>query len=315
MRFPVLFLGALLILAVNAYPWGGEGHRAIAWAVRTQLSPEARAKIEKILGNDDLAAEAGWLDDVRIARRRHSGPLKDDPEAQEFNNRFSKNDVWHYIDLPVGSATYAESSPLASKDDIVHAIDHAIDVLEGRASDLTERQALRVLIHLVGDAHQPLHAAAGYYDLSDSAHPKLVSDPAIAATKPHDRGGNQLFYDGALQLHALWDDVMVMDLIRATPHQSLASQLRAEADNQNWMTPGDYHHWAEKWIEDSAAQAVEVYRGIVFGAATIGPKDTIERIEITLPEGYVEKQLPRAKTQLAKAAAHLAQLLNSIRFQ
>jgi hypothetical protein len=45
------------------------------------------------------------------------------------------------------------------------------------------------------------------------------------------------------------------------------------------------------------------------------PRGTIARIEVTLPDGYVEKQLPRAKTQLAKAAAHLSQLLNSIRFQ
>jgi hypothetical protein len=151
--------------------------------------------------------------------------------------------------------------------------------------------------------------------VSDPARPKIVSDPAVAATKPHDRGGNQLFYDGPLQLHALWDDVMVTDLIHAAPNQPLAAQLRAEGDGEKWITPGDYHHWAEKWIEDSSAQAIEVYRGIVFGAATIDPKGTIARIEITLPDGYVEKQLPRAKTQLAKAAVHLAQLLNSIRFQ
>jgi hypothetical protein len=315
MRFPILFLAALLVFTVNAYPWGGDGHRAIAEAARTQLSPEARAKIEKILGNDDLAAVAGWLDDVRIARRRHTGPLRDDPEAAEFNARFPANDVWHYIDLPVGTTTYAESGPFASKNDIVHAIHHAIDVLEGHASDLTQRQALRVLVHLVGDAHQPLHSAAGYYDVSDRAHPKLVSDPAIAATKPHDRGGNQLFYDGPLQLHALWDDVMVTDLIHTSPNRPLAAQLLAEGNGQKWQTPGDYHQWAEKWIEDSASQAVEVYRGIVIGPATMDPRGTIARIEVTLPDGYVEKQLPRAKTQLAKAAAHLSQLLNSIRFQ
>jgi hypothetical protein len=95
MKFPFVFLGALLVFTANAYPWGGDGHRAIAEAARTQLSPETRAKVEKILGNDDLAAVAGWLDDVRIARRRHTGPLKDDPEAQEFNARFPANDVWH----------------------------------------------------------------------------------------------------------------------------------------------------------------------------------------------------------------------------
>jgi hypothetical protein len=310
---PVLFLW---LLTSTGYPWGGEGHRAIAQAAELQgLDPAVTAKIEKILGNRDLSAIAGWLDDVRLARKRHVGPLKDDPEAAEFNARFPSNEVWHYVDLPVGSVTYSVSSPFASADDIVHALHHAIDVLEGKASDLTERPALRVLVHLVGDAHMPLHSAAGYFDVSDPAHPRLISDPALVATKPHDRGGNALFYDRALQLHALWDNELVVDLIRLTPHQPLASALHAESDAGNWLTPGDYHQWAERWIEDSAGQAIEVYRGLTFGPAILKPDGSIERIDVTLPEGYVEKQLPRAKIQLAKAAVHLAQLLNRIHFK
>ena len=312
----LLCLCLLLALNVPGYSWGGNGHRAIAEAARGMLTkPETAAKIAKILGDDHLAAIAGWLDDVRLARKHHSGPLKDDPETQEFNARFPANEVWHYVDLPVGTTVYAESSPFASKDDIVHAIHHAIDVLEGRASDLTDRQALRVLVHLVGDAHQPLHCAAGYFDVSDRAHPKLVSDPAIAASKPQDRGGNQLFYSGPLQLHALWDNEIVEDLIHVSPAQSLAAQLADDAARQPWLTPGDYHQWAEKWVEDSAAQANEVYRDITFGPATMRSNGNIDRLEITLPEGYVEKQMPRARIQMAKAAAHLAQLLDRIRFK
>jgi hypothetical protein len=62
-------------------------------------------------------------------------------------------------------------------------------------------------------------------------------------------------------------------------------------------------------------EAVEVYRGITYGPATMKPDGSIDRIEITLPDRFWDQQLPRAKSQLAKAAVHLAQLLNSIRFR
>lgn len=312
---PLLLVCVLWFIAPQAYPWGGDGHRAIAEAARGMLTPEARAKIEKILGNDDLAAIAGWLDDVRLAKKHRSGPLKDDPEAKEFNARFPMNEVWHYVDLPVGFTKYSETALSASNDDIVHAIHHAIDVLEGKVSDMTHQQALRVLVHLVGDAHQPLHSAAGYFDCSDPQHPKLVSDPEIARSKPHDRGGNQLFYTNLLQLHALWDNEIVKELARAVPDRPLAQQVAEEAKKQYWHSIDDYHYWPQIWIEDSAMQAIEVYRGITFGQATMRADGTIDRIEITLPNQFSERQLPMAKVQMAKAALHLASLLNSIRLK
>jgi hypothetical protein len=297
------------------YPWGGDGHRAIAEAARGMLTPEARAKVEKILGNDDLAATAGWLDDVRLAKKHHSGPLKDDPEAKAFNAKFPMNEVWHYVDLPVGSTVYSDTAPSASKDDIVHAVHHAIDVLEGKDADMTDQQALRVLVHLVGDAHQPCHAAAGYFDCSDPSQPKLIGDPEIARTKPNDRGGNQLFFSESLQLHRFWDDTIVKDLTAAEPNQPLTQQLAALSTSQKWGMSGDYHDWAKKWIEDSATQAIEVYRGMAFGPATMKPDGTIDRIEITLPDQFWERQMQMAKVQFAKAAYHLAQLLNRIQFK
>ena len=52
---------------------------------------------------------------------------------------------------------------------------------------------MRVLVHMVGDVHQPLHVAYGYYDVTDLVHPKLITNPALAVGKPNDRGGNPLF--------------------------------------------------------------------------------------------------------------------------
>jgi hypothetical protein len=305
---------ALLLAVTRAYSWGGNGHRAITEAAAGMLTPKAKASVVKILGNEDLASIATWLDDVRLAKKHHSGPLKEDAEAKEFK-RFPLNEVWHYVDLPVGSMVYSEAAPSVSPNDIVHAIHHAVNVLEGRMSDMTDLQALKVLVHLVGDAHQPLHSVAGYFDCSDPAHPKLISDPVIARTKSNDRGGNQLFFGKSLQLHRFWEDTIVKDLAARTPERPLAQGLAAFGANENWKTSGDYHPWAERWIEDSASQATEVYRGLVFGSATVKADGSIDRIEIILPDQFWERQMRLAKVQMAKAVIHLADLLNNIQFK
>lgn len=98
---------------------------------------------------------------------------------------------------------YAPDGPFSSPDDVVNAIGAAVDVLEGKSQQFTKAQALRILVHLVADVHQPLHSVAGYFDCTDPTDPKLIGDPTLAQKLPHDRGGNQLFYTKTLELHAL----------------------------------------------------------------------------------------------------------------
>lgn len=315
MRRFLLHLCLVLLAAPSAYPWGSEGHEAIAEVAQGLLTGLARAKVDGIIGKDRMPAVATWLDDVRNAKKHFVGPLKNDPEAKDFNTKFPDNDEWHYVDLPVGLTTYSESLPFASKNDIVHAINHCVDVLEGRAGDMTPAQAMRCLIHLVGDVHQPLHTVSGYYDLRALTKPKLIAAAGAAVGKPSDRGGNQLFYTKTLELHAYWDKKMPQKVQRERPNETLARQIGSISVAQKWLTPGDYHQWAAKWVGDSATEAIELYKPIRFGLATLNEDKSLARIEIDLPETYDELQTARAKTQLAKAACHLAQLLNAIRYK
>ncbi len=315
MRIFLPLLCLVLVAAPRAYPWAAEGHVAIAEVAQGMLTPEVKAKTDAILGKDGLPTVASWLDDVRNALRHSVGPLKNDPEARAFNANFPENGEWHYVNLPVGVSVYSETSPFASKNDIVHAINHCVDVLEGRAADLNPVQALRTLIHLVGDAHQPMHTIAGYYDLGDLAHPKLIADGTAAVGRPDDRGANQLFYGKSLELHAYWDKKMPQKVQRAQPKETLAHQVATGLTVQTWATAGDYHQWAAKWVGESAGEAINAYKGIQFGQATLNEDKTIARIEITLPDRYDEIQTARAKIQLAKGACHLAQLLNAIRYK
>jgi hypothetical protein len=180
---------------------------------------------------------------------------------------------------------------------------------------MTDAQAMCVLVHLVGDVHQPLHTVSGYFDVSDDPNPKLITDAKAALGKPNDRGGNQLFYTKTLELHAYWDTKMPLKVQRERHAETLAQILASESTVQKWLTAGDYHAWPEKWTSDSAVEAVALYEGIYFGQTTLGAGGTIERIEVTLPDDYDKIHTSRARTQLAKAAVHLAQLLNCIKFK
>jgi hypothetical protein len=166
----IAVFAAALAAAGSAYPWGAEGHRTVADLARVQLTPPTRAAVIRILGSDDLASVAVWADDLRSVMR-HQGPLANDPEAHAFIAKFPRNGSWHYVDLPLGMA-YADDSPFASPDDVVHAIRRCVAVLEGRSNEMSPLIALRLLVHFVGDIHQPLHAGNGYYDLSDPAAPR-----------------------------------------------------------------------------------------------------------------------------------------------
>src|SRR6266567_4509318 len=77
----------------------------------------------------------------------------------------------------------------------------------------------------------------------------------------------------------------------------------------------DYHNWPALWTEDSAAEANGVYKGVTFHSAVFKANDVPKEITITLPKNYDPQQTPRVTRQLAKAAYHLAELLNQIKWQ
>jgi hypothetical protein len=215
--------------------------------------------------------------------------------------------------LPLGAEDYREVVAFTSVNDVVHAIKRCVAVLESAEShpdDFTKPQALRLLIHFVGDIHQPLHCGTGFYDLSNLSHPVLITDPRLCRGKPNDRGGNDLFFgtDPNQELHALWDDTLVFAIRNSNDYRSLADWL--ESNHSVNPTGGNYHSWPERWAIDSVQQARKAYRNIEFDPATIDGQRL--RITVQLAATYVGTNQAVAAEQLAKAGMHLAQLLNSI---
>ena len=128
-------IGIILSLAsaAPAYPWGAEGHRALAIVAAEHLSADARSHVAKILGNDDLASISVWMDDLRSAFF-HTGPLGSDPEALRFNASSRRTAQWHYVDIPLGAKAYELDGAFSNPHDVVHMAEEAVASSKGAAT-------------------------------------------------------------------------------------------------------------------------------------------------------------------------------------
>jgi len=207
---------------------------------------------------------------------------------------------------------------LARIEAVVNMINGCVTVLEGGEFEgLTQKEALRFLVHLIGDVHQPLHTVAGYYDVSDPQHPKLITNfTAITSDTPSDGGGNALDY-GPGELHACWDKVLVSDIFATNDPVALAANIMVGVSADSYRTAGKPASWAAKWASDSMKQAIGAYADVEFGMATFDQHGDLTKIDVTLKPStatYRAKNAQVVKEQLRKGGIHLAQLLNAIQW-
>lgn len=263
-----------LLWVTEALGFGVLGHEGVAEVVQGNLEPSAQQALAKILGTGatlpphTLAQASIWPDQIRA--RKQYGTVPDEwsqselHEADAFNAAHKKNDLWHFVNLPIAAPEYP-SAKFERPDDIVHQINLCIEILE-RPDDTqgwTKAQAVRWLIHLVEDIHQPLHVTSGYYKSSASklVAPKLIVDPDRADDPGvlGDRGGNGLLFGSAKEnnLHALWDVCLVQKASGATSCNSArptSAQIKAFSTKvASWVKAsgaaafkpiGDHHTWA-----------------------------------------------------------------------
>jgi hypothetical protein len=312
-----------MVCSQKTLAWTQEGHAAVAAIAEHLISPTTQAKVQELLaqgGDKDLVSIASWADQVIIASH-DEGPLRGNQEAIEFNQKFPKSGMWHFVNLPLGATSYDQVRNFLTPNDIIHAISRCIQVLESSTAEpdtFTKVQALRLLVHFVGDIHQPLHCGTGFYSFPERSTPQLITDPAAAFDKPNDRGGNLLFYgpNAIDQLHALWDSVLVEKIDDSIDYRVLAEFLTKNSlPKEMAKTPGDYHKWAEVWAIESVQTAVLAYRGIMFGAPEFDTSQHLVGIKITLPTNYLEANKGYAARQLSLAGVRLAQLLDSLQWR
>ncbi len=132
----VLIAISTLVSFENALAWGSIGHRIIGQVADKHLTPKAALRISQIIGTNSLGDVATWMDDVRGTK-----------EGQAMAD-------WHFqrVEACGGKPGECHHNKCAGP-----KIDEQIDAL--RSNNGNQKKAMRVLVHLVGDVHQPLHAA------------------------------------------------------------------------------------------------------------------------------------------------------------
>lgn len=318
-RFVESLVGSLVIVSASfgfvpsAQAWGCKGHQVIALIAERRLNPHARTVVAQILGDapispdlrrfcgdsglDAFADSSTWADDERTVR----------PETAD----------WHFIDIPRG-VTKGDLEQYCPPDGCVtRAILDELAVLrDAKASSQARGDALRFLIHFVGDLHQPLHATTNN-DLGGNCVPVAFfgsapqeTDPARESYRPN--------------LHGVWDtDILERFAQGKTPTQ-IAADLQDKFKTQlpAWQSEKtDVAAWA--WESHEAAEKT-VYGKLPSKIAVETPKlvktcaddDHIStrmlKLNEVIGDEYQGAAAPVVEERLTQAGARLAATLNGL---
>ncbi len=335
-----LLLIALILLAPvsSAFAWGDDGHQTVGKIASLRIKKKTAQKISSILKpGETLANVASWADTVKD----RMGKTDPDPDTNAFLQDLVHNEnnrEWHYDDLPLNCKSYQACAAFTNDHDIVHMMNVSIRTLQGNPdpkNPLSKRNALKLLVHFLGDIHQPLHVGCGFIDVNGPNGTILnVKDPAIAAQKqlPHDKGGNDLVIDkDRKNLHSFWDFTLVTNLLAHTGQDmtsdTLGEFLRQSVKPKNsWNPQGKLNTWAAQWATDSLhLSRNQTYRGVsITGKRTIpvlskgqpvirdGQPVMMTVYDIVRPNDYETVNREVARQQLAKGGYRLAKLLDAI---
>lgn len=215
-----LLLPALAVaIASPAHAWGPIGHRITGAIAQENLSGVARANVRLLLGTEDLAEAATWPDD-----------MKSDP-APFWQKSASP---WHYVTVKDGDDYKPSDAP--AEGDAMTALERYTATLRDRKASIEDRRlALRFIVHIIGDLHQPLHAGGG-----------------------NDRGGNDVkvsWFGKPTNLHSVWDSALIEQ--RALSYSEYAAWLSRA------ITPEQVIAWSDStpalWIHESVALRKTIY--------------------------------------------------------
>ena len=255
-----------------AFAWGKTGHRVVAAIADTQLSGLARAQVEQILGpGESLDEAANWPDEMRSA-----------PGA--FWQKTAT--PWHYVTL---NGIIYDHAP--TEGDALEALARFSKTLRDPNASREDRQtALRFIVHLVGDLHQPLHVG-----------------------KCCDRGGNDVkvsWFGKPTNLHAVWDSQLVED------EQLSFTELAAKLERH--INPEDVVKWWDINPRDWISESAEI-RDTVYPTKAEIPRPAkgkkVKKGEAVLPDlsySYVYRFTPVMERRLSQGGVRLAAYLNAL---
>ena len=255
----MLTLFFMLYLPMQSMAWGMLGHRIVGEIADHYLSKKAKKSIAAILGNESVAMSSNWADFI-----------KSDPAYNYLSN-------WHYVNI-VSGKTEQEVMKWLEADTTTNAYTKIIFL----SKELKKKEVpqsdkvlyLRMLIHLVGDVHQPLHVG-----------------------RPEDLGGNKvrvLWFNEPKNLHQVWDDALISSQNLSYTEYTKAINFVSKDQRKTWQT-----QQVSFWFYDSYMVAEKVYGDVKTPDEKLG-------------YNYIFKYKAIAEAQLLKGGVRLAGILNDI---
>ncbi len=258
-KITVGFALAILTYApIKASAWGMLGHRIVGEIADSYLTPKSRKAIEGILGSESLAMSANWGDFIK--------------SDSSYNYLYN----WHFVNLPAGlnkdgvfNLLDTEKTP-----NVYNKIPDLIAILKNSNSTLDQKKlAIRMLVHMVGDLHQPMHTA-----------------------RKEDLGGNKvqvLWFGEKSNLHRVWDESLI-------DYQQLSYTEYARAINH--PSKIQLYNWQKSTLKDCIYESYEVCNKIY---------DNIKP-DAKLSYRYNFEWIDTLNEQLLKGGVRLAKILNDI---
>lgn len=252
----LLSTGIMMLTALSSYGWGQKGHDTTVFIAENHLTPITAAVVNDILDGKSMVYYANWLDNAS-----HT------PE-------YAYSKTWHYKNIDDGISF--DEAPLHESGDIVRAIYEQVGVLQDPNASKEQKQlALKMVIHFLGDIHQPMHMGHA-----------------------SDIGGNRWhvkYFGKDTNIHSVWDSSLPesahkwsytewqQQIDRATP-----------AEEETILAAGN----PEMWGKETYEICKKVYAGT--------PEDT------NISYDYIADWSPVVEQQFLKGGLRLADILNSV---
>lgn len=256
MRKVLLLATAIILLCAQSWAWGREGHRIIAAVAEDHLDETTKVMVQSLIGNNHLYSIAPWADEIRRERHETGG--------------------WHYVNIPLGSEYDASRDCAPPKSCVVEQIERTKKALTDMNVPREQRaDALKFLVHFVGDVHQPMHAvgeAAG----GNGIHVAFLNSTRCG---PYE-----------CSLHGVWDTSAILHAGMKQEAYVQHEEELIKADKLDTQQGGTAAQWANEAVRLGKA------------AWTSDGTD--------LGDSYYQHEIKAVDRQMALAGLRLAKLLN-----
>jgi len=256
----IIVLLSAILLPKELFAWGMTGHRVIAEIADKNIKSKTRKKIDKLLDGYPMAYWANWGDFIK----------------SDTTGVWDHTHIWHFVNAPGGldKQAYIDFIKNTPQENVYSEIPKLEAIIQNKQStDDQKRIALYFLIHLVGDAHQPMHMG-----------------------REEDLGGNKIsvtWFRAPGNIHSVWDSRIVdNEKYSYTEYANILNSISKEKKQD--MQAG----MLEDWMYDTYLMANDVYAGIENGSE--------------LSYKYVYQYKYKMEEQLQKAGLRLAVILDRV---